>query len=489
MKFKFSKTYLINAVITFAILFLATLLSLVFQQINLRIENVLVVYVLGILIIVIETKSYLWGILSSILCIVVFNFFFTEPKYTLMVNDSNYIVSFFIFLVVAFMASTLTSRLQKQIEISKRNEEMTNKLYKISSGYLNITDISNIIEYGTKNLELLIQRQCSVIYGDDAEFSKDKAIEWCYSNCLPCGKGEYHFENLEYKYIPIKIKNKKIGVLQINCAKDNITKEEMLCVNTILSLITIAIERALLNIAEENNRLNIEKEKLKSNLLRSISHDLRTPLTSIVGGSAFLIDSIDTLNKKTILSLLTDINSDASWLSGMVDNLLNMTRIQDGRLSIKQQNEVVDDIISEAISRVSKRIGKHIIKTDLAKEILLVPMDGQLIIQVLINLIDNALKHTREDCIITIKTEKINDLMFFSVADNGGGINTDILDNVFESFVTKTNDSADRHRGIGLGLNICKSIIQAHGGMITAKNNEMGGATFVFTLPLERQVY
>lgn len=483
------KHLFLNALKTLIILFFSTLFALVLQYFGFRVENALIIYVLGILIIIIQTKSFLWGILSSVLYMFLFNFFFTEPKFSLMVNDSSYIVSFIIFLAVAFISSKLTSKLQKQIKISKQNEEMTNRLYKISSGYLNISDIPSIIDYGTKNLEFLINKRCAIYYGEDRLSSGDEAAVWCYKYSSACGRGENNFSELSNKYVPIKIKDKTVGVLRIDCSVSDITKEEMLRVNTMLSLITLAIERELLNLAEEKNRFNIEKEKLKSNLLRSISHDLRTPLTAITGGSGLLIDRLDTLDKETILSLLYDINADSAWLSNMVENLLNMTRIQDGRLLIKQQNEVVDDIVSEAISRVSKRIGKHVIKTDLAKEIFLVPMDGQLIIQVLINLLDNAIKHTKEDSIITIKTEKIGEQMSFSVSDNGGGINADILDKIFDSFVTSTNESTDKHRGTGLGLNICKSIIQAHAGTISAKNNELGGATFTFTLPLKKETF
>lgn len=483
------KHHLLNASKSLMILLLTTLFALLLQQMTLRAENALIIYVLGILIIIIQTKSFLWGIVSSVIYIFLFNFFFTEPKFTLMVNDPDYIVSFCIFLIVAFIASKLTSKLQKQIEISKQKEEITNTLYKISSGYLNISGITNIANYGAKNLEFLIHKKCIIYYGENGISSNDEAVIWCSGNGLACGKGEKQFPYLSSKYVPIKIKDQAAGVVKIDCSDSDITKEETLYVNTMLSLIALAIEREVLNLTAEKNRFNIEKEKLKSNLLRSISHDLRTPLTAITGGTNLLIDRLDTLDKETVLSLLYDINADSAWLSNMVENLLNMTRIQEGRLLIKQQYEVVDDIVSEAISRVSKRIGKHTIKTDLAKEIFLVPMDGQLIIQVLINLIDNALKHTREDCIITIKTEKTGELMSFSVADNGGGINAYILEHIFDSFITAANDSADKHRGIGLGLSICKSIVQAHGGTISAKNNETGGATFTFTLPLERQIY
>lgn len=464
---------------TILILSLSVLFSLVLGQTGFRVENILMIYMLGILIVILETKSFLWGTISAFICVFAFNYFFTKPKYTFMVDDPNYYISFAIFIVVAFIVSTLTSRLQKQIKIAKENEEITNKLYKISSGYLNITGLENIVEYGQKSLEQLIVRKC-VIHIKES-YQSNMAVKWCFDNSMVCGFGEsYHNEEMS-KFYPIKSNHKTLGILEVDCTNGDIPKEEQLCINTMLSQLTIAAEREMLSASEEINRLNIEKEKLRNNLLRSISHDLRTPLTGISGGANFLSESLETLDTETIKSLLNDISCDASWLSNLVDNLLNMTRIQDGKLLIKLKNEVVDDIIGEAVSRIIKRAGNHNIKTSKPEEIVLVPMDGQLIIQVLVNLLDNAIKHTRDNCEIKLSaySRKVN--MVFEVSDNGGGIRTEIMEKIFESYVSG-NDS---QRGMGLGLSICHSIVKAHGGNIIVENNNFGGATFLFTLPLE----
>jgi two-component system sensor histidine kinase KdpD len=300
-----------------------------------------------------------------------------------------------------------------------------------------------------------------------------------------CGFGESCFDKERSKYFPIKSSHKMLGVLEVDCIKGDISKEEQLCIDTLFSQLTIAAEREMLSASEEINRLNIEKEKLRNNLLRSISHDLRTPLTGISGGANFLAESLATLDTETIKSLLNDISCDASWLSNLVDNLLNMTRIQDGKLLIKLKNEVVDDILAEAVARIIKRGGKHIIKTSKPKEIMLVPMDGQLIIQVLVNLLDNSIKHTKDNSEIQLSSYSRQGNMVFEVSDNGGGIRAEIMDNLFESFVS----GGDSQRGMGLGLSICQAIIKAHNGNISAENNDKGGATFRFTLPLEVKLY
>jgi len=247
------------------------------------------------------------------------------------------------------------------------------------------------------------------------------------------------------------------------------------------------MEREELHQAEERHRINIEKERLRNNLLRSISHDLRTPLTAIAGGSEFLLDRSRDIDEETKRSLLADIHSDAVWLGTMVENLLNMARIQEGKLIIKKQGEIVDDIVSEALSRVAKNIGQHRLSYIPSQGILLVPLDGQLIIQVLINLLNNAIEHTKADCHIVVKVEQQQDNVEFSVSDDGGGMEKDVLDHLFESFGTSGKNAAESRKGAGLGLSICKATILAHGGSITGMNNAEGGATFSFSLPITEE--
>ena len=284
----------------------------------------------------------------------------------------------------------------------------------------------------------------------------------------------------EYAYIPLSSKNATHGVVKF---KGKLTAEEARLADTFISQITLALDREMMASLEEENRLQIEKEKLRSSLLRSISHDLRTPLTGIAGGADLLLSNINEIDQETMKSVLTDIASDASWLSNMVENLLNMTRLQDGRLTIKKKNEVVDDIIGETVSKVQKQKNKHKLIVEKPEEVMLVPMDAQLIIQVLFNLIDNAFKHTREDSCIRVSAYREGQCAIFEVSDNGGGIKPESLGKVFDNFYSAEDGHSDRRLGMGLGLSICKSIVEAHNGKITAENNTIGGATFKVTLP------
>lgn len=469
---------------TVIIILLATLVAFFLDYLKLRGENILMLYAIAVMVIITQAKKLLWGAISAIVCVLAFNYFFTAPRYTFQVNDPNYFVSFGIFLVLAFIVSTLTTRLNHQVIISRQNEERTSELYKISNGYLNVIGRTSIISYGEKSLSNLIKKNCKLYIKTSANQFTDKAVSWCYENSAPCGFGESIFNDTKYKYLPIKSGQKTLGVVSIEVGSIDLTKDETLYINTMLGQITITLEHDFLTKAEETNRINIEKEKLKSNLLRSISHDLRTPLTSIAGNAEFLLQSIDKPNLDISKSMLTDISTDASWLSNLVENLLNMTRIEDGRLLLNTQKEVVDDIISEAVGHVSKRLANHTLVVNKPDDIVLVPMDGSLIIQVLVNLIDNSIKHTRSDSEIVVSAY-INEGMVFEVSDNGGGIAPDFIDSIFDSFVTSSATVSDTHRGVGLGLSIVKSIVGAHGGEITAQNNDKGGATFKFELPLE----
>lgn len=476
-----------DALKTILILTIITMVAVALNYIGFRGDNLFMLYGVAILLIVTATKKFLWGALSAPICILLFNFFLTEPQFTFMVDDTNYFVSFGVFLVVAFIVSTLTTRLNNQVLLSKENEIRTSQLYKISSGYLNISGRQNIVPYAEQSLSDLINMRCALYVKDEGETFSDAAVQFCCESSLPCGVGEGCYEEKKLKYLPIKSAQKTIGVLSVQTDGTDIDAKKMVYINTALSQIALALERDFLSKIEEQNRLDIEKEKLKTSLLRSISHDLRTPLTSISAGAEFLIGNIQNVDTETLKLMLSDIASDAAWLGSMVQNLLNMTRLQEGKLTINAKKEVVDDIIAEAAKRTEKRLDGRSILLVPPKDITLVNMDGQLIVQVLVNLIENSIKHTKSGSDISVSAYRENNNMVFEVQDNGGGIKEEILGNIFDSFVTRESGAADSHRGVGLGLSIAKSIVGAHGGTIEASNNQVGGATFKFALPMREE--
>jgi len=472
-----------NLLKTAAILLLFTAAAFMLDTLKLRVENILIIFVLGILIVVVVTKSYGWGILASVFCSLAFNYFFTDPKYTLSMEDPSYYISLAIFLISAFIVDTLTSRLQKQIEKSTRNERMIGKLYEVSRGYMNVTTIDGIIAYAEQSISTLLGMPASMYYGAAAS-SAGSDIAWSYTHGLPCGMGENFATAMRARCIPVMKNNTAVGVLKVNCDTQDISDDAWPYIETSINQFLIAIERTELQLAEERHRIEIEKERLRSGILKSLSHDLKTPLTSIAGGAQFLLEHVQSADRETVASLLSDINSDALWLGAMVENLLSMARIQEGKLIIKKQLEVVDDIVSEALARIRKNMGAHRFSFKPLERVVLAPMDGQLIIQVLINLLSNAIEHSRPDSDILLGISLKEERIEFTVSDDGGGLSPYALAHLFESFSGAEREGGETRKGAGLGLSICRAIVQAHGGTIAGFNNDSGGATFAFALPM-----
>lgn len=479
---KYSGRRLLKALVVFI---LSILLTFALYDMGLRAENILLIFVVGILIIIVESASFIWGILSAIIFILMFNFFFTEPRFSLNVDDPNHYVSFIIFFIVAAIVATLMSRLQKQMNLARHNAAVSENLYEMSKGFWHFNDEAGIVAYAERAIFNLLKRECKLFILDRGHYSEQlpQEVIWCFKNSFPCGCGETKFSRDKYKYLPIRSANSTLGVVQIDCSKLELSKDDSRYLTTVLFQLTIALERYRLNLLEEESRTKLDRESLRNNLLRSISHDLRTPLTGIAGGSGLLLENINSISAEETTTILRDIHTDALWLSSLVENLLNMTRIQDGRLTVSRKNEVIDDIVEEAVTKASKRSDQHTLRVNRPEDIVLAPVDAQLIIQVLINLLDNAIRHTRAGSIVEVSYFNDAEQVTLEVSDNGGGMTVERLAKVFDPFFT-TGGSSDRKRGMGLGLSICKSIVEAHGGSISASNNQAGGATFKIVLPL-----
>ena len=263
----------------------------------------------------------------------------------------------------------------------------------------------------------------------------------------------------------------------------------MLAISLITSTTTTALKRQRQSIAEHEKELvEADKEKLRANLLRAVSHDLRTPLTGIIGSSSSYLENYQDLSEGERTELMGNIKEDAQWLLNMVENLLTVTRIKDHETDkVKKSPEIVEEVISESILRLRKRLPDIKIRVDMPNNFLILSMDPTLIEQVLINLMENAYLHSgSKDPIDLIIREKSN-YISFTVRDHGRGISDKQLPYIFEGQQTMS-ETADGHKGIGIGLSICKTIIQAHNGEITASNH-LHGAEFTFTLPKEKEDY
>ncbi len=256
----------------------------------------------------------------------------------------------------------------------------------------------------------------------------------------------------------------------------------MLAVSIFISALTTQIKH------QEQIRLEVEREKMRANLLRAVSHDIRTPLTSIAGSAAGIIENRDKLTDQQELELLENIREEAQWMVRMVENLLSITRFNSGEAQINTIDEVAEDVISCAVVKFSKRFPDIKVTVDIPEEVLLVPMDATLIEQVIINLFENAAIHGKDTSEISIRLTSTPYLAVFFVEDNGQGIDPKVLPHIFEGNITSSDqENSDNKRNMGIGLSVCREIITAHHGTMKAENREEGGARFIFTLPLRTE--
>ncbi len=264
-----------------------------------------------------------------------------------------------------------------------------------------------------------------------------------------------------------------------------ITFLEMLSVTFLISTMTANMKQQARVIAEKDKLLSeTEKEKMRANLLRAVSHDLRTPLTSIIGASSSYLENKEALPEEEKDVIITHIQEDANWLLNMVENLLSVTRISNQSSQVKKTDESVEEILSAAILRLKKRLPTAVVNVSVPDELLILPMDAILIEQVLINLLENAIIHSMSSEPILCYVEDGTQYVTFHVKDFGIGIDPERLKNIFDGNSYIGNSESDSNKGIGIGLSICKTIITAHNGTIDAKNHEHG-AEFYFTLPKE----
>lgn len=270
-----------------------------------------------------------------------------------------------------------------------------------------------------------------------------------------------------------------------------ITFLSMIVASVITSMMTTQVKE------REKLKVEAETEKMRSNLLRAVSHDLRTPLTSILGGVSAMLENEETINTEKKRDLLSDIKADAEWLIRMVENLLSVTKLREGSSNLQKGPEVAEEIVAEAVAKYKKRwmrmieAGKETdgVKTAMPTvtvkvpdEFLLIPMDALLIEQVIINLVENAAFHAKGAKNIWLSVYNDAKTATFEVVDDGAGIAPELIDHIFDGYRTSGSDTG---RDMGIGLSVCKSIIAAHGGTMHAENTENAGARFTFTLPLE----
>lgn len=453
------------------IMAVTTIVSILFSDFGIGKENTLMVFIVGVLLTTACTNGYEYGIIASVTSVLLFNYFFTLPLHSFAINNTNDWAMIFFFLAASLISSSLTMRFQRQVLIAQRNEHTARLLYEMSESFINVTGINNIINLGTK-----------YIYEHTA-FESTVELEETIKQA-PCYK-EDSPNHFDYMMFPIAGHVRRLGTLKIFNHNQGLSIEQELLIKTAANQMGIALDRELVYTEQESTKITIETERMKSSMLRSISHDFRTPLTGIMGDCDVILESVS-CEPDGISQLVKDIKEQADWLMKMMENILSMTKMESGRLVLNKQTEVMEDIIYEAVNHVVNLRENRSFTLAMPEDLILIEADGKLLEQVVINLLDNAVNHTSQGGRIVLKAFYQNGWIYVQIEDNGAGIAEEITDSMFQEFVSRPVKSGDQKRGIGLGLAISRLVVEAHNGKIWGENRIEGGARFTFCLEAQK---
>ena len=488
--------------ITAALLAAATGIGLLFQRLGFTDANIITVYLLCVLLTSILTGGYTCGVIGSVVSVALFNFFLTEPRLTLRAYGSGYPVTFAIMLVASILTGTLAAKLKAQAKLSAGDAFRTKLLFDTNRTLQGARDESEILNITASRISKLLDVD-TVVYpapeqglaegrlfsaGGEAAGSMpcEGADRTAALLALPGGREADASANKDTRFVysPISAGDTVFGILGISDPSGGTRAFEKGIVQSILGECGLALENLRNARGREEAAVLARNEKLRADLLRAISHDLRTPLTSISGNADTLLYNPDALDEETRRSLLSDIRDDSEWLTGLVENLLSISKMGDGSVRLDRSDQVVDDVLEEALRHIDRRGAEHSIILEPYKEPLLASMDARLMIQVIVNLVNNAVKHTPKGSEIRVSATGDNGFAEISVADNGPGIPDEMKEKVFEMFFTGDSDIGDSRRSLGLGLPLCRSILEAHGCELLLRDNEPSGCVFSFKLPL-----
>ncbi|MGI6013785.1 MAG: DUF4118 domain-containing protein [Oscillospiraceae bacterium] len=486
-------------------LLMTTGLGLIFARFGFTEANIITIYILGVLVTSVITTRQIYSLVSSIVSVIIFNFFFTEPKFTLLAYDKSYPVTFLIMFIAAFITGSLAVRLKNHARQSAQAAFRTKILLDTNQLLQQGKNKEEIINVTARQLIKLLGRDVVAYLSEDGTLgvphifcvtegveapaylseNEQAVADWVLKNNKHAGATTDTLSSAKCLYLAIRVNNNVYGVIGIvadACALDAFENSILL---SILGECALALENEKNAREKEEAAILAKNEQLRANLLRAISHDLRTPLTSISGNASNLLSNGQNFDESTRIQLYTDIYDDSMWLINLVENLLSVTRIEEGRMNLHLSAELMDEVIAEALHHVNQKSVEHKIVVQSTEEFILAKIDAKLIVQVVINIVDNAIKYTPKDSEIIIVSEKRGDQVVVTIADNGPGISDEAKTRVFEMFYSGANQVADSRRSLGLGLCLCKSIVNAHGGEISIRDNQPHGAVFTFTLPAE----
>ena len=496
-----------NSVKSAGILLGSTLLSMVFQHLGFTDSNIIMVYILGVLLTSIVTSHQIYSLVSSITSVLLFNFLFTTPRFSFMAYETGYPVTFIVMFLTAYITGTFANRYKDQAGQSAKAAYRTKILFDTNQLLSKAEGKDAIFSAAAEQIQKLLERDIVMFDNQDGQLSESRffymsgkpvsydkeseetAAEWVLNNNHIAGATTDIYSHTRYMYLALRVSERVYGVVGIDAKETPLDASDQSILLSILNETALALENDKNAREKEAAAILAESEQLRANLLRTISHDLRTPLTSISGNASNLLSNAGNFDGETRQQIYTDIYNDSLWLIDLVENLLYATRIEEGRMQLRTSAELLSEIVEEAVSHIGRKAGNHKITVSHEDDLLLVRADAKLVVQVIANILDNAVKYTPADTSIIITTGRKNGCAEVTIADTGNGISPEDKAHIFEKFYSGNQKIADNRRSLGLGLYLCKVIVETHGGTISVSDNQPTGAVFQFTLPVEEESY
>ncbi|OGC02898.1 MAG: two-component system sensor histidine kinase KdbD [candidate division NC10 bacterium RIFCSPLOWO2_12_FULL_66_18] len=462
-----------------------------------ELSNLIMVYLLGVVGVAARSGRGP-SVLASVLSVAAFDFFFVPPYFTFAVADAQYLVTFAVMFFVALITSGLTVRIRRQAESARQRERRTAVLYAMSRELASIRGVENILPAAVRHIAEVFRSQVMILLPDAAgrllqqtglptqlnmDATEFGVAQWVYEHRQMAGLGTTTLPGANALYLPLVASRGTLGVLGIRPTEPRSLEspEQLHQLETFANQTALALERAQLAEETQQAQVRAETERLRSSLLSSVSHDLRTPLASITGAASSLLEGDEALDAATRQDLLETVREEADRLNRLVHNLLDMTRLESGALQVNKEWHPLEEVVGAALGRLAKQLQDRPLTIHLPADLPLVPIDDVLIEQLLINLVDNAAKYTPHKSPIEIAAWASDGAVTVEVADRGPGLAPGDEERVFDKFYRGVGGNS---RGVGLGLAICRGIAEAHGGRIWSENRADGGVAFRFTIPL-----
>lgn len=479
----------------------ATLLGFAFDRLGFGEATIIMAYLLAVLVTSVVASHIAYSMAAAAVSVVAFNLLFIAPRFTLAAYGKEYPVTFLIMFLTACLSGNLAARLKSHARESAQTTYRTKVLFDTDQLLARAGDRQAVVAATAGQLVKLLGRDVVIYPAPDGEpqvfpaaqepiadllTEDERAVAvWAMRNNEHAGATTDTLSQAQCLYLAIRVGERVYGAVGVAARGAPLDPFEHSILLSILGECALALEN-LQNAAEKERAAVLAKnEQLRANMLRAISHDLRTPLTAISGNASNLLSNGADFDEDTRRQLYSDIYDDSLWLINVVENLLSVTRIEDGRMALRPSAELVEEIVTEALNHVGRGRTDHVITFICEDEWLMARADARLIVQVVVNIVDNALKYTPPGSHIDITAAREDDKVAVTIADDGPGVPPEVGERVFEMFFSGSNRAADSRRSLGLGLALCRSIITAHGGIISLSQNQPHGAVFRFTLPAE----